>query len=792
MADSDKLEDFKDLRKAVKGLRHRMDSLEDRIMMEQLQDLAIEDEIDVLKELVGHSEDDIRQKIRLLQELEEKNTDQRLDEKMRYLYTRIKELEGTQEEEDVKGKIDELENRIQHLSNQVSEAKSSKDGRDLDDVYDKLYLLRDKVKELQTGTGTDAESADTSTEQIHEQIQDEVEQTLSDELEPFKNTFKQKLKEMDERHGRKVQSELEEVNTQLSQLEEEFDQKLESVEPQDTDELKAEIADINTRLDEQLEALEYSIDDIETRLDTELHSLRTAIDDMEDSDTEVSPSEISEQVEALRDEFTQKLEKMDERHAETVKTEIDGINTRLDEQVEALEYSIDDIETRLERGATSSDQPVETAWREEMEDQVKRIKHQLSEISTADLHDFIEAQVDALKDELKTGELETGGTVTSLPDEVSEKLDDIEKTVEENEKAIEYSLEKQEEDISHLKDVLREAPDVTSDDAYEELRGSIQELEARLSQLKKDVEDGDLVDEVRETIEKELEDWESVRTQVGELQEWIDTEASELVDRVESLEEQSPAEVSDELERVTEDISNVQESMMSLSDIVERNADHRKKANERLDTLQNALTRLQNSIGSDMAEDELLEALEYSSDALENRIEELLVRIEHLREDLDGQDNRIDALSESQNLFESEIGRIIHGQKELNARFEEEDEKVNRKIDMLLEALEEGLDQKQEKGAGITGVQEEVSDSVGIREEHVAKQQRAVDHVEVHESPRPSRESHEHMKTLAQNVLKNEKQLRRVREEIDYLAGQIDELSDDLSQDSSQQPTIIE
>ncbi len=667
MADSGDLSDFDELRKAVKDIQHRLDSLEDKVMMEQLEDLAIEDELDVIKDLVGHSDTDIKRKLNLLEELDEKYSQQRFDEKLRYLYTKLKELEQAQDDgtsPDIEQTINELDNRVQQLSSQISSIHSGKEGQDLDDVYDKLYLLRDKVKELEAGAGDgDGDIDDAAIEQMREQVQEQVLQKI-DEL---RDDFTEQLDALDERHAEKVQSEL---------------------------------ASLDSRLDEQLEALEYSVAEIETRLD---------------------------------------------------------------EQLEALEYAEDD------------------EWREDMEDQITQIKQRLSDISTADLHDYIDAEIDRLEDDLTTD----GRTDTETVEEIIDnRLETIEDRIAENTKAIEYGLEKHDEDLDRLKAALREAPDDIDEETYTALNNGITNLEERLADLKSQMQEQVTADVVRDVL-TELDDWQRMQGQVDMLQEGLDETVDSLEDRIAAVAADTTKDLDAEVERIAEDLENIQENVVSLADVVERNADHRDETKEQISDMQDALNRLGDVIDDDLSEDELLEALEYSSDSMEQRMEEILVRIEHLKEDLENHEERIDAMSRSQNMFESEIGKVIQGQKELNNKFEQEDEAVNQKIDMLLEALEEGLDDVTVHGTGIDGVQEAASTvDAEVETEQVTDQQRNIGHVEVEERP-IYRDPHDHMKRLAQIVLNNEKRIKGVHERLDELSEQIDTLS-------STHPTIVE
>lgn len=663
MADSDRLDNFDELREAVKSLRHRLDSMEDKVMMEQLEDLAIEDEISILKELVGHSDQDIKRKINLLEELDEKYSSQRFDEKLRFLYSKMKALEQDQPEgtsEELQEELDDLENRLDHLSTQVSQAKSAatsaKEGRDLDDVYDKLYLLRDKVKELQeTPQSEDGGIGDDALQQVRDEV--------ASELDEIRDTFDDRFDEINKRHGERVQTEIEQLETQIG---------------------------------ETLEALEYGL----------------------------------------------------EEHGEIL---------------EELKAAVADHDT---------------SWKEKIEDSITRLE-QLSADSTDEWRESIEEQLVELNEAVATA---GDGAV---PDAVIEMVEEVQKQVDENAKAIEYGLEKHEEDLEKLKAVLRDAPDEVDDETYQQLHGSVAQLESRIEKIKEEVHEEQLTETlVRDTLQG-MDEWDTLQEQVDTVQSTVDERLDTLGDRLESLAEDMNTDVETDLERLADDLANVQESVVSMSSIVERNTDHRQESKEQFSHMQEALKRIEDVVDPDMTKDELLEAVEFSSDAVEKRFEEILVRMEHLRETLEAHEERIDGLAGSQNMFESEIGRLMESQKALNNRFEEEDEKVNQKVNMLLEALEEGLEEQRKRGAGIDGAEEAASrEQIDVPEKQVSEQQRNVNHVEVEERPRYD-ESHQHMKTLAQITLNNEKRIKQVNERLDELIDRIQDLD-------SHTPTIIE
>ncbi|MDY6776803.1 MAG: hypothetical protein SVQ76_01715, partial [Candidatus Nanohaloarchaea archaeon] len=143
MADSED----RSVEEIVDELEERVSTLEDQVMMERLEDLSIEEEIDIVQDVLDRSPDEIRDLLGVLEEVEEKYEDLQVDDKLRYLYSNLQDLqESAVTEED----IQELRESIQKVDSKIQQAGSAEGDRSLDDAYDKLFTIRDRVQDLQS------------------------------------------------------------------------------------------------------------------------------------------------------------------------------------------------------------------------------------------------------------------------------------------------------------------------------------------------------------------------------------------------------------------------------------------------------------------------------------------------------------------------------------------------------------------------------------------------------------------------------------------------------------------
>ncbi len=415
MADSEGGDAELPLREVVDDLLERVDTLEDKVMMERLEDLSLEDQVETFEAILDVDEREVKRRMEMLDELEEEYKKLKVDDKLRYLYNHLKKLEEEQEAMTGGDRLQELRERIDELEERVGEGGEE----DLDDVYDKLYTLRDRVQELQDG-GVDTES-------VVEQVKEEV------------------AAEMEEAGG----------------------------EPVDKDEIVAEVR-----------------------------------------------AELEDEIQGSEGEPGIDLDEIVERVREDLKGELGGMD---EEQVQELEEETSEIEDRL----------------------------------------------DGLREQLRRVE-------TEVP------------------------------------------------------------------------------------------------------QEGVAAEVQQLREKVEELEE---------------------------------------------------------GYSADIPAEELLEALEYSGEELDDRFKEILVRVEQLSEDIRTQQERIDSLSQSQNMFESNMGELMERQKELNRKLKEEDRKLNRRTDMVLEALEEQVEISREK------IEEELEREPG-----------SVDNAVVEELRERARENREKLHELEERI----------------------------------------
>jgi chromosome segregation ATPase len=659
-------ENFDELREAVKDLRHRMDTVEDKVMMERLEDLAIEDEIEVVRDLVEHGEEDIKAKINLLDELEEKYENERLDDKLRYLYSRIKELEQAQggESEQLAVDVDELREKVDDLSVQVAQVKQqggSGDDEDLEDIYDKLYLLRDKVKKLESDSGTTNVDMDTVVQE--------------DDLDD-------------------VYDKLHAVRDKIKEMENEMEQ------------LPAESGGVS---EDQITELK---DDLEERLDKK-HG-----------------EKVKERLGAAEERITEMVEETEQELADKIQANVDGLEEQLRETLEALEYQVEEQEEAMDE---LRDQLPDAAWKEDIEEQVN-----------------------------------------------------------ENAKAVEYALEEHEVEVKRLKDLLRSVPEELDDEDYVEMQESVSSLEDRLEDLKERLQGDTITEEVVTEVLQETDAWKDMEDSLDAVHTEMRELAAELENDIEGELSDVRGQVSDltsALGGVTDEVDAVSENVDSLTDNIAHVADHLSDVEERHASMRDNVQELRqqvNAIGErgddEVAPGSVLEALEYSSDEIWNRMEEILVRMEHLQDDIDNQSNRIDGMAESQNIFEGEIGRLMENQKELNSEFEKKNTRIQQQMDLLLEALEEGLSEEPDVSAGL-GIEDELQEEIAEAEEQIAELQRNMDHIEV--EAQEQQEPHENMKQLTQMVLDNQRQMNELSE-------QLDKLQEEIEETSSSSPTIIE
>lgn len=653
MAGSDDMTDFESLRVAIKDLRHRLDSVEDKVMMERLEDLAIEDEIAIIEDLIGESGEDLKEKIALLEELAEKYAEQRFDEKLRYLYAKMKEIEQGQQTGQAdawKSEIDELQKQITDLSAQVSSLHSGKEGRDLDDVYEKLYILRDKVKEVQEQDGAGKDLV---------QVRKKMQGDLEDRIASLEKEVERRLQQA-ERSGGAEDIE-DRLSDQISSLEQELERRLADVEQQ-------EAGDIDGRLESLEERIEERI--------TGRHN-------------------------ELSEEFRRKLSKMDKQ---------------LREYFEALEEGLGEQAEDIE-------------------------------------------------------ELREAGTI---PDDVEERLDELQQRTEENREAIDYELEKHEEDIEKLKEVLRSPPEYADEEEYQVLRGTMQELEQRVAGLKESLKADAVTEEaVQETLAS-LDDWEQVQDTIADLQEDIEAHAERLEDRIAQLEPEIQGGVV-EVDTRLKDVESTVESVTSTVSSVQNDVTN----------LRETVASLEGSVATDVSIDELLESMEYTEEEVEDRLNAVQERMEQLRADLDTQENRLEDVTGSHDFVEEKIDDVLRDQQRLNEELQKEDERLNRRMDMLLEAIEEGLSiQQRGMDRGMSGVEEALAEVMDIEEEKIERLQHSIGHVEAAEVQGMEGE-HAPIRALAEMVIDSQRRLQQVDERLDGLVERLEE-SHGLP------PTIIE
>lgn len=336
--------------------------------------------------------------------------------------------------------------------------------------------------------------------------------------------------------------------------------------------------------------------------------------------------------------------------------------------------------------------------------------------------------------------------------------------------------------ISRVESRLEDAGSGSEDQNFDDVYDKLYTLRDRVSELREDVEEGVIPESEREDlVRKALRDAEIdfetvsqqevdvLRDEVKQLRDSVESGepdvASDLQDLEEKVDMLVQSRTAEEMERTCPWCGEEKEGLLAHV-----NASGSPHPEDSI-TQEELEAEMESAAGQWSFEDrqstpaisaeELLEALEYEGEELEDRFKEILVRIEQISEDISVHGERMDSISHAQNLFESNIGNLIQEQRELSEKLREEDSKLERKTDLLLEAIEKGLEMEEKEFRDI--LQERLGG--GDREIEVSRGE--MHRTQVALEDRLSDEAEEGVKTLAEIASDNQRRLKELQEKVE-------------------------
>lgn len=488
MADSDELSTPEDIREAVEDLNHRLETIEDKVMMERLEDLALRDEIEAIEDILDQEGDELRKKLKVLNRVAEEYEGQQFEKKLHFLYNKIQELEkqaGGKNQQAMQERLSSLENRVDTLADTVDQVSSPKEGRDLDDVYDKLHALRDRLQNMSAG-GADS----VAEEQVASIVDD-------------------RLEDVDRRHAEKVQEELNDLEDTVTEQVGELAERIDAIEEQDTgdavldDELEDRVEEILTDLESssvsaaEVNALEDTVADIEEELHTVRDTVDTHTERLDDADEERDA--IGEQV--------NELQAMVDDLEGQVSTAAGGGNIPEQSLLEAIEYTAEQVQRKVEAIDTQIDELHETTERQE---------ERIDGVSSA--QNIFESEIGELMERQK----ELNDEFQEADETISQKLDLLLEAIEEG----------LAEEQAQIREISRGVEDAVGDAPVDQERVAQQQQAMDHTEVE---EPGSYTREsakVKKLAETALQN----QKQIAELQQHI----NDLADRLDELQSESP------------------------------------------------------------------------------------------------------------------------------------------------------------------------------------------------------------------------------------------------------------
>ncbi|MDY6769984.1 MAG: hypothetical protein SVU88_03355, partial [Candidatus Nanohaloarchaea archaeon] len=322
MADSDGADSEQSTEQLLRELQSRIDTLEDQVMMERLEDLSLEDEIEVVEDLLDRDEEAIQEKLEMLDRIEEEYEETQVGEKLQYLYQqltdvqdRLDEVAGQQVDEE---EVSELRGRIDRLESEV--ASTGDEEQNFDDVYDKLYTLRDRLNEVKEEVEEGAELSDAERDALIREIEGRVEGGGGPSVAEVK---RQVLDEIDvSSTGASVEDIREQVldgitaedvsQAALEDMQDEIDKLRGRLDAQEdigggdggaSGELRSRVAELEGKVEELEQRSGGSTDAPESAGPAEVEGLRDELDELREEVAEAARADLEDEISALRDDM---------------------------------------------------------------------------------------------------------------------------------------------------------------------------------------------------------------------------------------------------------------------------------------------------------------------------------------------------------------------------------------------------------------------------------------------------------------------------------------------------------
>lgn len=435
--DIEELEDeIKEIKNVVNNFADRLESLEDRELLEELQDLGMEEEIDIIQETLGYiTADDQRRKLEELKTLFENWDNFNIPDKVNYLYSEISNIKQDLEEQDevedqvphIGDRLDDIERRVDNLSS----ADAIEDlSETLDDHQEKLFTLRNRIGDIneQVEDGdigadvdlSDLDELDELTDQVSE-LQDRLDTVEADvaktpdgvdQIRSDVTRLQDKLSKLDGRvedlqDEQTVEIDLHEIDEAIrEQIVERASEKI-SIER--VQKLEGRIAEQGTRQDELREQLQDQHDDIlsdHQELRKEVDHWETMVDDLKGS----VDQKITNEVESSKQEMLDTLGSRSQELRDALASRSDELEEKIDTQGEELDEKLDMQGRDLREEVDTNNQRLSS----DMED----LQQRFDNLKEAMIEDQVDMQDEI--DEMKHEFQDVVGEVADLEDRVLE------------------------------------------------------------------------------------------------------------------------------------------------------------------------------------------------------------------------------------------------------------------------------------------------------------------------------------------------------------------------------------
>jgi len=475
------LESVKEQIGELKDLRERVETLEDKSLMTNLEELSIEEEIARIQDLLDSmNSQELQEKLSLLQDIKDEYQSHRVYEKLNYLYKKYNGLEDQLEaRKGLRNSIERLHDRVDDLAERMPDeeggmgdgASSSK----LNDLEEKLYILRDRVKDLRE----DMESggSDELRQKLRERFDDiedrisKVESDVEEDEEPSED-----LQQL-------IEDRIEEVQERIDGLERRNGQQ---VEIEGLDEIVRE--EVSSRVGEEITETTQSGD---YALQADLERALDRIERLESRDPgkELDPSAVLEQL--PDEELFERVERFLEEDAladrlTDIEEELDSIDTgTIEQHTEQIEALHDRLQERAQEASQLRDHisELEDRLRSDFGDRIAELEAAIDERPSSE-------DVDELEGDLKARIGSLQERIQRFEDgEIDEQL---EQRLQERIQAEAASLHEKMEDLRDVRDELNQLQrdinqDIESRDFSKETLRRIFEAFKREMELSREV-----------------------------------------------------------------------------------------------------------------------------------------------------------------------------------------------------------------------------------------------------------------------------------------------------------------